>query len=119
MRRIEGSILHRHSEEFEIRQRLGLRRGQVLERPAVQQVVEVAVGATGLIAHLESIGEGSWGGTIKLWDVATGKEQATLKGHTDTVVYAAYSPDGKTLASGDGHDRINLWDISVAKKPDK
>jgi WD40 repeat protein len=39
-------------------------------------------------------------GEIHLWDVATGKEQATLKGHTDWVFSVAYSPDGKTLARG-------------------
>ena len=40
------------------------------------------------------------GGQVKLWDVATGKEQATLKGHTSVVSSVAYSPDGKILASG-------------------
>ena len=34
----------------------------------------------------KTLASGSWDKTIKLWDVATGKEQATLKGHTDSGV---------------------------------
>src|SRR5207249_3332769 len=47
------------------------------------------------------LASGSNGKTVKLWDIATGKEQATLR---DTVyVYAlAFSPDGKALASAGG-----------------
>ena len=33
----------------------------------------------------KTLASGSGDKTIKLWDVATGKEQATLKGHTDMV----------------------------------
>ena len=33
----------------------------------------------------KTLASGSGDKTIKLWDVATGKEQATLKGHTDAV----------------------------------
>src|SRR5262245_55587135 len=38
--------------------------------------------------------------TIRLWDPATGQEQAALKGHTAAVRAVAFSPDGKVLASG-------------------
>jgi WD40 repeat protein len=29
---------------------------------------------------------GSWDHTLKVWDAATGRERATLKGHTDVVL---------------------------------
>src|SRR5271165_6057968 len=43
---------------------------------------------------------GSGDQTIKLWDMATGKERSTLKGHMWGVWSVAFSPDGKRLASG-------------------
>jgi WD40 repeat protein len=49
--------------------------------------------------------------------VVTGKEQVTLKGHTEAVWSVAYSPDGKALASGSG--TINLWDVATGKQADK
>ena len=51
---------------------------------------------------------------IKLWDVATGKERAVLKGHTDRVLSMAFSPDGKSLASGSKDGTIKLWDAAKA-----
>src|SRR5262249_60647748 len=45
---------------------------------------------------------GNSGGTIRLWDLQTGKVRATLTGHTSPVWSVAYSPDGKSLASGSG-----------------
>jgi hypothetical protein len=38
---------------------------------------------------LASSGQGK---TLKLWDVARGQEQATLRGHADTIASAALSP---------------------------
>src|SRR5438067_625153 len=37
---------------------------------------------------------------VRLWDAATGSEVRALKGHEAEVRCLAFSPDGKTLASG-------------------
>src|SRR5437868_642350 len=40
---------------------------------------------------------------------------ATLKGHKNTITCLAYSPDGKTLASGAKDGNVILWDIASGK----
>ena len=56
----------------------------------------------------------SWSdGTVKLWNPAT-REVATLEGHSDDVHILAFSPDGRTLASAAGQERIvKLWDLET------
>jgi WD40 repeat protein len=52
---------------------------------------------------------------IRLWDVATGKQKSTLKGHAHSVQSVAFSPDGKLLASGSTDQTIKLWDMPGGK----
>ena len=54
-------------------------------------------------------------GTLKLWDISTGKEIQTFEGHTNCVLSVAFSPDGKTALSG-SNNTLKLWDISTGKE---
>lgn len=47
--------------------------------------------------------------TLYSWDVKTGDELTEYKGHSRNVEDIAFSPDGKTFASGDTGGNIILW----------
>jgi WD40 repeat protein len=50
-------------------------------------------------------------GTLHLWDFTTGKVQATRQEGVLGFQVVAFSPEGKTLATG-GIDRsVTLWDV--------
>jgi WD40 repeat protein len=58
--------------------------------------------------HILATGGGDY--TVRLWEVATGRQIATLAGHTTGVLSVAFSPDGHTLATGGDDDTVRLWD---------
>jgi serine/threonine protein kinase len=53
---------------------------------------------------------------VKLWDVATGRDQPGWRGHGACVSCVAYSPDGKTIAAGDYDNRVLLWEPATGKE---
>ncbi len=54
------------------------------------------------------------GGAIYLWDVPTFRPIGEpLKGHQGYVITVAFSPHGKTLASGSDDETIILWDVTT------
>jgi WD40 repeat protein len=54
-----------------------------------------------------------WRGDVKLWDVASGRERATLPGPFGLVRAMALSPDGKTLALLDSPELRAEADLKV------
>lgn len=71
----------------------------------------------------KTLASASYDGTLKSWDMTTGKERATLGEYRGCLGYVAFSPDGKTLASGaigspfplpDLGD-VRLWDVATGK----
>ena len=47
--------------------------------------------------------------TVRLWDIATWKRRAGLRGHTDVVLSVEFSPDGHLLATGSRNGEVLVW----------
>jgi WD40 repeat protein len=60
--------------------------------------------------------DGSWltsggrDGTVRVWDPASGRERATLTGHTRGVMALAVAPDGSWLATRGSGGTVQIWD---------
>ena len=51
-------------------------------------------------------------GTFVLWDATTGRVLGSAQEHTSWVWSVAYTPDARTLVSGNSDGVIKLWDVA-------
>lgn len=57
---------------------------------------------------------GGWGyNEPKIWDVKTGEELLTLKGHAGGINSLIFMHDGKRLVSGNSDNTVRVWDAST------
>jgi WD40 repeat protein len=72
------------------------------------------------VGHLKSDGQhivsGSKDKLVKVWYVSSGKEVASLAGHTNEVNSVAFSPDGQHIVSGSDDRLVKVWSVSSGKE---
>jgi len=44
------------------------------------------------------------------------EQECTLKGHSGSVLSAAYSPDGKHIVTGSADKTVKVWDSQTGKE---
>jgi WD40 repeat protein/tRNA A-37 threonylcarbamoyl transferase component Bud32 len=60
---------------------------------------------------------GAGDGTVRLWEVATGRIVRQFPGHDGPVDGVAFSPDGRqALTAGQGDKTARLWDVQTGKE---
>jgi WD40 repeat protein/tRNA A-37 threonylcarbamoyl transferase component Bud32 len=75
----------------------------------------VMVNCLGFAPDGQTLATGGRLGTVRLWDVATQQERATLRGHRGDVHAVAFAPDGKSLASGCSDGTVRVWDLATGE----
>ncbi|MFL5242785.1 MAG: WD40 repeat domain-containing protein [Gemmataceae bacterium] len=96
--------------------------GKVLLWDLYSAKITHALGNSGIVRGLAFSPDGSLLATggekniVEIWDVATGKSQGFLEGHTDWINALAFSPDAKQLATGSHDGTVRLWDLATRKQ---
>jgi WD40 repeat protein len=67
----------------------------------------------------KALAAGLSSGEVRLFDVASGWQVATLSGHGDAVRWFGFHPDGRSLvvASARNDHTVFVWDLATRKQP--
>jgi WD40 repeat protein len=87
--------------------------------PQADVLAQTMTGNTGTIAAVALTPDGSRAvtgsndKTVRVWDLATGTEQAVLTGHTGEVLAVAVTQDGSRAVTGSDDRTVRVWDLET------
>ncbi|MFO1501043.1 MAG: serine/threonine-protein kinase [Verrucomicrobiota bacterium] len=82
---------------------------------AEPRVLSIACSPDGALLAASTVGTLNPTHDISLWETATGKRRAELRGHSANVWRICFSPDGRYLASGSSDQSIRLWEVQSGR----
>ncbi len=53
----------------------------------------------------------------RIWEIRTGKEVLSLRGHDAPITTLAWSPDGRWIASGERGGEVRIWNATEDSRP--
>jgi WD40 repeat protein len=62
------------------------------------------------------VASASYDGTVRVWDVDTGRELSLLCGHESSVACVDFSPNGINVASGGDDHMVRVWNVTSAQQ---
>jgi len=95
-------------------------------RVATRRTIETLTGDTDAIEDLafapgpsgQILASASRDGTVRIWNLSTGHADAVLPFRGSFMRSVAFSPDGKTLATGGSDMKVTLWNIADLSRPE-